>query len=565
MGQIVKGRQFVAPGPGSWELDAVHMPRPMTLFAAEVMEKEFGRGFAEGSAKFGVMLDHLEGKAIHHFWYHTPRPVGAPKNASGPPPKFIFKLMVMLHPAIRRRLKAAKQALATRAWLEDLKEWDETWKPRAIRENLEIQRVDPTTLDNEALADHLAKCRQNAANGVYRHHRFTVTSTLPIGDFLAHATDWTGKPVPKLLQLFRGYSPVSVGVAAPELDQLVQALRASGQTELLTNGTADEIISNLRQADGDVGETAGKYIEAIGYRMVTGYDICDRYALEMPDMLVKVIREILDSATPENVKDDVAEQTAKIRELVPAEHREMFDQLLDDARALYRLRDERGSYNDGWASGLARRGILAAGQKLADQGSIDSAELLIDATFDEMMTLLAGTGGPSSETLRERAEWRNSVTIEDVPAWLGAPPSAPPPADWLPPAGARIARAMDTLLASLFGSSTVTGDAKVVRGIPVSSGTYEGPIRLVTSVTDFDKIQPGDVLLTPSTSPYFNPVLPLLGALITDRGGALSHAAIVAREYGIPGVVGCNTAIATIPDGARVRVDGDAGEITILP
>ncbi len=296
--------------------------------------------------------------------------------------------------------------------------------------------------------------------------------------------------------------------------------------------------------------------------MVTGYDVCDRYGLEMPDILVKAIRQFLDSPTPENVKDDVAEQTAKIRELAPAEHREMFDQLLDDARALYRLRDERGSYTDGWASGLARRGILAAGERLTAQGRIDSAELLIDATFDEMMALLAGTGGPPSEVLRERAEWRRTMTPEDVPAWLDASP--PPPADWRPPAGARVARAMDMLLANLFGGSTVTGDAEVVRGIPVSSGTYEGPVRLVTSVTDFDKIQPGDVLLTPSTSPYFNPVLPLIGALVTDRGGALSHAAIVAREYGIPCVVGCNTAIATIPDGARVRVDGDAGEVTLL-
>jgi rifampicin phosphotransferase len=59
-------------------------------------------------------------------------------------------------------------------------------------------------------------------------------------------------------------------------------------------------------------------------------------------------------------------------------------------------------------------------------------------------------------------------------------------------------------------------------------------------------------------------VLPLLGALVTDRGGQLSHAAIVAREYGIPGVVGTKVATTQILDGARVRVDGDAGEVTLL-
>ena len=56
----------------------------------------------------------------------------------------------------------------------------------------------------------------------------------------------------------------------------------------------------------------------------------------------------------------------------------------------------------------------------------------------------------------------------------------------------------------------------------------------------------------------------MLGAIVTDRGGALSHAAIVAREYGIPGVVGTREATIRIPDGARVRVDGANGEVTIL-
>jgi phosphohistidine swiveling domain-containing protein len=60
-------------------------------------------------------------------------------------------------------------------------------------------------------------------------------------------------------------------------------------------------------------------------------------------------------------------------------------------------------------------------------------------------------------------------------------------------------------------------------------------------------------------------VLPLLGALVTDNGGLLAHAAIVSREYGIPGVVGSRDATTIIPDGSRVRVDGSAGEVTVLP
>ena len=67
-----------------------------------------------------------------------------------------------------------------------------------------------------------------------------------------------------------------------------------------------------------------------------------------------------------------------------------------------------------------------------------------------------------------------------------------------------------------------------------------------------------------STTEAFNILLPLLGGIVTDSGGLLSHSAIVARECGIPGVVGTREATERIPDGARVRVDGDAGEVTVL-
>jgi pyruvate,water dikinase len=71
------------------------------------------------------------------------------------------------------------------------------------------------------------------------------------------------------------------------------------------------------------------------------------------------------------------------------------------------------------------------------------------------------------------------------------------------------------------------------------------------------------VLVAPGTSPAFSVVLPLVAAVVTDSGGLLSHAAIVAREAGVPGVVGCGQATADIPDGAVVRVNGDTGEVTV--
>jgi len=101
-------------------------------------------------------------------------------------------------------------------------------------------------------------------------------------------------------------------------------------------------------------------------------------------------------------------------------------------------------------------------------------------------------------------------------------------------------------------------------GHGVSGGRYAGRARIVRSAADFEKIESGDVLVTRITSSGYNVLLPLLGAVVTDRGGALCHTAIVAREFGIPAVVGTGDATTRIPDGARIVVDGDRGVVEIL-
>jgi pyruvate,water dikinase len=117
---------------------------------------------------------------------------------------------------------------------------------------------------------------------------------------------------------------------------------------------------------------------------------------------------------------------------------------------------------------------------------------------------------------------------------------------------------------SMFGSSEAPHEESKLRGLAASGGVFEGVARRVAGPSEFDRIVQGDVLVTESTTEAFNILLPLLGAIVTDSGGLLSHSAIVAREYGIPGVVGTRDGTDRISDGSRVRVDGDAGEVMVL-
>ena len=100
-------------------------------------------------------------------------------------------------------------------------------------------------------------------------------------------------------------------------------------------------------------------------------------------------------------------------------------------------------------------------------------------------------------------------------------------------------------LCQSLGNFETSGGPKLA----ASKGVYEGPARRVSGPSEFGRIARGDVLVTASTTEAFNILLPLLGGIVTDNGGLLSHAAIVSREYGIPGVVGTREATERIADG----------------
>jgi rifampicin phosphotransferase len=565
MTPITQTRTFEAPGPGAWELAQTHFVRPLTPFFDEMIAEPFARGFREGTRRYGLLLDALVPHPVHGFGYMQARPVGAPPGATKPPPKLLFKGLQLFHPEVRRRIATSKVAFEQKLWREDLRRWDEEVKPASNRIHLQLQAVQVEALTAHELEAHLIDCRENADRMICQHHQFTVACLLPVGDYLAHAREWTGVPVGELLGLLRGASPVSNGVASEALAALADAIQADAAANALLHG--DEapavVLAKLRAMDGPIGSLAVRYLDAVSYRIM-GYDIADLCAIERPELLVKAIRAMADPAARRRGEERLEALTAAVRAKVPAAHRALFDELLAEARLVSRLRDERGMYSDAWATGLMRRAVLEVGRRAVAAGALDDAGLIVDAKFDEILGFVHGKPKVGVAELRERARWRTTALPADAPPWLGAPPVPPPPAEWLPPHAARAARAVDIYLASLFKEADRASDAKVVRGLPVSGGVYEGTARLIQSPEEFSRLEPGDVLVTRATSAYFNTVLPLLGALVTDRGGQLSHAAIVAREYGIPGVVGTKVATTQIPDGARVRVDGDTGEVTLL-
>jgi pyruvate,water dikinase len=296
---------------------------------------------------------------------------------------------------------------------------------------------------------------------------------------------------------------------------------------------------------------------------VGGYDVADRSGREHPEMLVKIIRAAVAGATPTT---EGGNDTIKaLRARVPEAHHAEFDALLTEAQVVYRVRDERNFCSDSVGIGIARRALLEVGRRLASRGRVKDATHLVDAAPDEIVALLSGSAVPTSEELANRAHFRESTSLDSAPQFLGTPPSPPPPAEWLPGGAARLQRSIDLALGLMFNvPKSQEGTGSQLKGFGVSPGVFEGPARVIMDISELHTIREGEVLVTPSTGPTFNVILPLLRGIVTERGGALSHAAIVAREYGIPGIVGCREATKRIKTGSQIKVDGTKGEVWIL-
>jgi phosphoenolpyruvate synthase/pyruvate phosphate dikinase len=552
--------EFKAPGPGSWELEQTHFGRPATRYIAELAADPMARGFGEGTKRYGLLLDTIRMRFVNDFCYMKMVGVGAPESASGPPPRLLFMLLTRLHPEMRRRLAIAPDAFRRKLWREDMRRWDEEIKPDSIARNRRLQNTAISTLGDADFRAYLEDTRDNVAEMAYRHHMFTITCCFPVGHFIAEVQRWTGLPSGEVLGVLKGAAPISRGVGATTLERLRASLADAGITASSVQGRpAQHVLHDLRSTEG-VGDALQAYLDEVSYRVVSGYDVADKYAREMPEMLVGTIFGASDSSDRQK---DFAERRDALRAKVPAANRAEFDEHLEEARFIHRLRDERGMYNDAWGFGLARRAILEAGRRLAENGTLPDAGLAINATHDELVSLLSSGKGPSVEELRRRQTWRDTKTVADAPPFLGSEPKGPPPVEWLPKKAQPSARAVDTVIREIFNVSTKKAAPRTVAGLPVHPGVYEGPARIVNGPQDFNRLQQGDVLVTRNTGPSFNVVLPLLGAIVTDRGGQLSHAAIVAREYGIPAVVGTREATSTFADGVRVRVDGDKGVVEL--
>ena len=228
-----------------------------------------------------------------------------------------------------------------------------------------------------------------------------------------------------------------------------------------------------------------------------------------------------------------------------------FEKLLVTAQRFGRIREEQvASFTLGWP--LMRRALLRLGELLVERGALLTSEDVFFLMRAELMAALAESKAVESlaSGVRERRKlWQRQRRLTP-PLFLGE----------MTPMMKRIFKSSENMLRQEGKLSVEKG----LVGMPASPGRASGPARVIRTPEEFDRLQPGDVLIAPATTPAWTPLFAHAAAVVTDTGSPLAHASLAAREYGIPAVVGTGNATARLQDGQVVLVDGNTGLVEVL-
>ncbi len=538
--------EFVTPGPGRWALDRSHYPGGTTPISQWLITESMAAGMERVMGEIGAPVRRVEARFVNGFMYTRVWPlVGGDKPAKKLPPVPILKLVARLHPEFRRRAKQATITLRDRPSLEVAKRWDAEIRPRVRALNQAFQDADPTGLDDAALQQQISDLLDHLRNNFELHFWLHGHDLGPLARYLYESIAWGLEPEAAIGALV-GSSP-STAHPVEMLCRLRALVDASGRQPT----TLDDVRSISDEARALLDE----YLTERGQILASGYDITSFTLAELPGVVLGSIR----SATPPSPVDHEA-IAAALRERVPTEHRPTFDLVLADARAVMDMRDDNGPQTTEWPTGLLRRALLAAGSRLAERGELVDVEHTLELTPQEARAVFTG-GLPPKRELARRAEHRAWLATLTPPPTLG-PAEPEPPLDILPAPLPQLVGMVQVSMHHLGMDGTVATDQ--LTGVGIGSQLYTGRARTAATADEaIEKLEPGDVLVVRATSPAFNAVLSIAGAVVTANGGAMSHAAVLARELGIPAVVGAGAAL-DIADGALIEVDPVAGTVRVL-
>jgi len=368
-----------------------------------------------------------------------------------------------------------------------------------------------------------------------------------------------------------------------ELKKLAKLAVELGLDDIFTDDGNPDVILPAIKAKGDAGK---QWLDALAesrdpwFNISTGDGFYHWERSWNDDLSVPLsaLPHYIELVRQGNSLDRPTEQLRVERERIIKEYRDLlgsddertaFDQMLAICHLVFPYVEDHKFYCEHWLTTVFFNKIREFGKLLQSQGVIEDANDIfhmhhteVNLTLGNVMNAWAAGSEPVNKGYWPPIIAERRRMIEVLKTWAAPPAIGPMPDNIEDPA-----------LQMLWGITTETlhswaapsvENANELKGYAASPGVVEGVAKVLRSINDFGEIKEGDILVAPITHPSWSPLFSKISAAVSDIGGTMSHMAIVAREYGMPAVVGTGEATKRIQNGQRLRVDGDRGVVTIL-
>jgi pyruvate,water dikinase len=319
-----------------------------------------------------------------------------------------------------------------------------------------------------------------------------------------------------------------------------------------------EALSGTEGGRQFIDEWVTPWQREFGWHAVWSHEFIFKSRFEDPAPLLDVVQGYIEGGYnyPSAVKhlaDDITAASAELLEGLDGEALEKMKAANDINLNMAPLTPDHHFYIDQGTNQHMRVVLICIGRKLVGEGVLDDPEDVIYLKYNELRYLLGDLENYDARGIvkQRRAERVEAEKIR--------------PKDWI---GTATEGQLAFPYLGLWGFperlDMDQDNAEMVTGIAASPGVVEGTARVVLSVAEFDQVKQGDIMVCQMTNPAWTPLFAMISGIVTDAGGTVSHPAVMAREFGIPAVIGCSVGTTRIKSGDRLRVNGSTGVVEIL-
>lgn len=524
----------------TWERDDMHMPFALTPLGADFLVEAIGAAFNPYYETFGA--PHRLHAATWNGWAY-----------------FSF----------RHNVAEAEREAADARWVETLRTripitrtyWNEEVLPELTRIFESIAGLPIDDLDGDAAATAWIDAWASISRAWVLHFISIMGPYQVLEDLSdvyatavgpgrdAEALELVRGDAHELKEVDRGIESLTALAAEAGLADLLSAAVASGPP------TAELDLGELRATHGarPFVDELERFLERHGHLGQNHDDLAQASWAEAPRLLLNRILANLRQPPPSS-RERAAALARRAEDLADAARAALadrpdelarFETTLGHAREIGYLTEGHNYWIDRMSQARLRSLATRTGRRLVRDGVLGQPDDVFYLNRDEVADALRDRADRTDLIELRRAEHTRNERLSP-PYYVGKIPDKPPTGD------------------RFDGPRIPSEEGDVLRGTGASAGIVRGLARVVLSQDDFGRIEHGDVIVCPSSNPSWVPVFTIAGGLVTNTGGVLSHAAVVAREFGLPAVVGTTDATTRIADGRLVEIDGTTGTVRLL-